>query len=74
MTFSVHAVEQQGKLLALGSFKRWPKCYSKHERAGCDRAAKDDNGSNELVDLKKWKYISLVFYYFPYKYVSLVVM
>ena len=53
MTFSVHAVEQQGKFLALGSFKRWPKCYSKHERAGCDRAAKDDNGSNELVDLKK---------------------
>ena len=30
---------------------------------GYDRAAKDDNGSEELVALTNRKYISLVFYY-----------
>jgi len=41
---------------------------------GCDMTAKDDNGSNELEDLNNRKYILLVFYNCPDKYVSLVVM
>ena len=40
---------------------------------GYDRATKDDNGSNKLVDLKR-KYISLVFYYCPDKFASLKFM
>jgi len=36
------------------------------------RDTKDDNGSNELVNLKNRKYISLLFYYCPDKCVSLV--
>ena len=39
-----------------------------------DRAAKDDNDSKKMVDLKKRKYISLVFYYCPDKFVSLVLL
>jgi len=39
---------------------------------GYDRAAKDDNGSKELVALTNRKYISLVFYYCFYKYVFLI--
>ena len=31
--YSVNAVEQQGKLLEIGSFKRSPNRYSKNERA-----------------------------------------
>ena len=44
--YSVNAAEQPGKLLEVGSFKRWPK----RELRGqvCDSGAKDDNGSNEL--------------------------
>jgi len=40
---------------------------------GYDGAAMDDNDSNELVDLRNRKYISLVYYYYcPDKYISLV--
>jgi len=34
---------------------------------GYFRAAKDDNGSKKVVDLKNRKYISLLFYYCPDK-------
>ena len=37
-------------------------------------AAKDDNGSKKVVDLKIRKYISLLFYYCPDKCVSLVLL
>ena len=39
---------------------------------GYYRAAKDDNKSRKMVDLKNRKYISLVFYYCPDECVSLV--
>jgi len=41
---------------------------------GYYRAAKDDNGSEKMVDLKNRKYVSLVFYYCPDKCVSLVLL
>jgi len=34
---------------------------------GYFRAAKDDNGSKKVVNLKNRKYISLLFYYCPDK-------
>ena len=77
----MNAAEQQRTLLEVGSFKYWPKkeyCYSKHEIQGCDRAAKNDYGSIELVGFFRFfffrKYMLLVFYYCPDKYVILVFM
>ena len=43
-------------------------------RQGYYRAAKDDNGSKIMVDLKHGKYISKVFFYCPDKSVSLVLL
>ena len=37
-------------------------------------AAKVDNGSKKMVNLKHRKYIALVFYYYPVKCVSLVLL
>ena len=41
---------------------------------GYYRVAKVDNGSKKMVNLKHRKYIALVFYYYPVKCVSLVLL
>ena len=54
--YSVNAFEYQGQLLAVSSIKCWPKrllILTNMRGQGCNRAAKHDYGSNELVDFKK---------------------
>jgi len=47
--YSDNAAEQRGKLLEVGLFKRWSKRVLLFNT--WESMCKDDNGSNELVDL-----------------------